>query len=121
MAAKWLGYLGGSYTRSLNDKYVASFDTRVDFSSSYLTTPELDPLSRQGSYVLLDFSLRLGRADDAWNLALLCRNCTDRIYIVNANSADNGDIRVNRSSTVNLDIARPRQVILQLTVHPDLL
>jgi iron complex outermembrane recepter protein len=120
MAAKWLGYLGGTYTRNVNENYVASINARADFSSSYLTTPELAPLSEQGSYVLADLALRLAKSDGLWDLALLCRNCTDKIYIVNANSGANGDITADRRSTVNLNIARPRQILLQLTVHTPL-
>jgi outer membrane receptor protein involved in Fe transport len=121
MAPKVTGNFGGSYTWDLNDKYGMAFDASADYSSSYLISPELSPLGRQAAYVLLNLSLRLDKSDGSWELAALCRNCTDNYYAVNGISGDNGDVTVGRNSTVLFNVARPRQFMLQLTVHPNLL
>jgi outer membrane receptor protein involved in Fe transport len=121
LAPKWGGTVGGSYKWDVNDKYSMAFDASLDFSSSYYGDPSLHPFSYQSSYALLNASLRLSRSDSSWELALLCRNCTNKYYDVNANDGTNGDVTTGLISNANIDVARPRQVLLQLTVHPNLL
>jgi outer membrane receptor protein involved in Fe transport len=82
MAPKWSGYIGSQYAWNLNDKYTAAIHAKVQYSSSYLSDANLDPLSRQGSYPLVDAGIGVGRSDGQWELALLCRDCTNKVYIV---------------------------------------
>ena len=52
------------------------------------------------------------------HLALICRDCSDKYYIVFGNDA--GASLTGAAGGTNVLIARPRQVLLQLTVHPNL-
>jgi outer membrane receptor protein involved in Fe transport len=115
MAPQWSGNLGGSYTWNLTDRYTASVNAMVQYSSSYFADTNLDPLGRVGSYAMLDAGIRVGKSDGSWELALLCRDCTNKLYIVNG--TDGSAI----PPAVIEDIGRPLQIVLQLTVKPNLL
>jgi hypothetical protein len=60
----------------------------------------------------------LTRADRTWDLALICRDCTDKYYIIYGNDA--GTTLAGVPTGTNVLVNRPRQVYLQLTVHPKL-
>jgi iron complex outermembrane receptor protein len=115
-APKWTGTFGFTYKKDLSEKYMASFHAETQYSSSYAPDSEENPLTRQHSYALVDLALHLSRTDNTWDLGLICRNCTDHYYIIFANDA--GPFV---GSVANISVARPREVLLQLTVHPNLL
>lgn len=51
-------------------------------SSSYLTDASSAPQGRQPKYTLIDATVRVGDADDRWELAAIGRNLTDKHYFV---------------------------------------
>jgi iron complex outermembrane receptor protein len=114
LAPKWAGNVGASYRWDVNDKYTAAIDSQVQYTSSYFATPELVPQGLQKSFFLLNAAVHLARADDTWDLTLLCRNCTNKIYYVYGQ--DGG----TTPPSANVHIARTRQIMLTLSVHPEL-
>jgi outer membrane receptor protein involved in Fe transport len=117
-APKVAGTLGGTYTANINENYMASIAATATYSSSYYPSPEENPLSKQGAYGLLDIAAHLTKSDHTWDLALICRNCTDKYYIIFGNDA--GTTLTGEAAGTNVLIDRPRQVLLQLTVRPKL-
>jgi len=115
-AAKWLGTLGASYKWDVNDRYVASFDASMQYSSSYYATPEIYFLGRQKAFATLDLAAHAGPSDGSWDLAVLCRNCTNNFHFVYGGDGGPGSGTIGSSPRGH--IARPRQVLVQLTVHP---
>jgi outer membrane receptor protein involved in Fe transport len=115
-APKWAGKLGAAYKWDLNQKYAMSLDSELQFSSSYYGSPDLNPYSLQKSYWLLNAALHLTKSDSAWDIALMCRNCTNKLYIVAGQ--DDG---TPTTPAVDVVVGRPQQILLELTLHPDLL
>jgi outer membrane receptor protein involved in Fe transport len=118
MAPKWVGNLGGTYEWDVNDNYRAAFTAGVKYSSSYLPSSELNPAGRQKAYALLDLALRFGPTDGRWELGVLCRDCNDTVYSVYATDSGTGSSPPGFPANVAAQAARPREVMLQLTVHP---
>jgi outer membrane receptor protein involved in Fe transport len=113
-APKLVGNLGGTYKWDLGEKYIAAVEAQVQYSGSYDATPDTDPFGHQKSYALLNAAIHLATSNNSWELALMCRNCTNKLYA--ANGGDAGFV----VPAANIQIGRPLQVMLQLTVHPTL-
>jgi hypothetical protein len=106
-----------SYKTEITDKYSVRFDLRTQFSSSYYFTPELHPYGIQPSWITLDTGIHLTKNDDSWDLALLCVNCANTIYVTDGSdggAVNPGQISVPDAVAVN----RPWQLMLQFTIHP---
>jgi outer membrane receptor protein involved in Fe transport len=114
-APKFVGNLGASYKWDVSDKYTASVDAQVQYTGAYYGEADLNPYSHQKGYALLNAAIHLAKSDKAWDIALLCRNCTNKIYIVNG---QDGGLVV---PAANEQIGRPQQVLLELTLHPNIL
>ncbi len=81
-APKW-GLSGGiNYDAPIGDTYKLGASVNGTYSSSYLTDATSAPQSRMPKYALLDGTLRFGPSNDAWELALIGRNLTDKRYFV---------------------------------------
>jgi outer membrane receptor protein involved in Fe transport len=100
--------LGGAYDLRLG--------ANLNYSDSYYTAPEQGPTSLQDSYVTVDASVRFGRADGLWEVALVGRNLTDEYVAVDG--VDDGEVTPGVPSDTQLFIQRPRQILLQFTVRP---
>lgn len=81
VAPEWTGSFGVSYDADVGSNLVAGFSIDSRFSSSYLVSGFGNADSRQGKYGILDASIRIGDVDDAWQIALIGKNLTDRLYI----------------------------------------
>lgn len=116
-AAKWSGNIGFDYATEVGDGYMIGVNARAALTSRYQTSPERNPFGLQKAYALIDAGLRFGRENQAWELSLLCRNCTNRFYL--SDTVDAGAVTVpGEPSPVFARLARPRQIMLQLTVRP---
>jgi outer membrane receptor protein involved in Fe transport len=111
-APKFVGSLGAGYKWDLDEKYIASIDGQLQYTSSYASTPDTNPLGTQKAFATLSAAVHLAKSDNSWDLALLCHNCTNKLYITNGLDAGGA------APAVNADIGRPLQILLQLTVHP---
>ncbi|HTW90475.1 MAG TPA: TonB-dependent receptor, partial [bacterium] len=117
LAPRWVGFLGGSYKLNPTGRYTATLSAGLTYSSSYLAQNSLQPLSYQGSYVLMNFGLHVGPTDGAWEVALLCRDCTNRYYLTEGVDAGAGTGNATTASSLAY-IGRPQEILLQVTVHP---
>lgn len=121
VAPKWTAALGGDYeTRFGNGlRFGISLDAR--YSSDYLSSAFGLGVTRQDSYVDLSASIRLGRDDDRWEVALLGRNLGDEFYATGSNDGPSTGSGTGTPAGVIADqasyVALPRTVQAQLTVR----
>jgi iron complex outermembrane receptor protein len=116
-APKWTGIVGADYKLKVTDDYSASFSLNANFSSSYQSVDQGNPLGLQGSYATLDTALRFGRLDGPWEVGFIVRNLTNR-YIT-AVGADDGNTFGTPGDILSY-LYRTRQYLLQATVRPAL-
>jgi iron complex outermembrane receptor protein len=114
LAPKLVANIGASYKWDLSDKYTAGISGEAQYTSSYYGSSDLEPFSHQGAYALVNMSAHLAKSDDSWDLAVLCRNCTNKIYV--AYGTDGGFV----APAANVNIGHPLQIMVQLTVRPSL-
>jgi iron complex outermembrane receptor protein len=121
VAPKWTSTLGASYDADVGSdlKFGVSADAR--YSGNYLASAFGNPDSRQGSYVNLDASIRLGAADERWQLALIGKNLTNRFYVtgvVDGPSTGGGTGTAAGLHADQLGFATlPRTVMLQVSTR----
>jgi outer membrane receptor protein involved in Fe transport len=118
-APRWAGNLGVTYDQPITryaTPYVISYSANGTFSSGYYTVADLLPSSWQVGWATVDAAVRFGRADGAWQVSLIGRNLTNRLYVVGASDA--GTITPGVMSDAFGYINRVRQCYLELTVRP---
>ena len=87
----------------------------ADFSSSYIPAANLDPRTRQDSYIKMGARLSLGHIDDTWSVALIGRNLTnERIRQTAGNLPLATTITGNRGVAYNAIYDRPRNIAVSL-------
>lgn len=118
-APKWTGNLGIRYETNISSDYIVSFDVSSLLSSKYYATPERHPLSRQKGYATLDLTAHLMSNERSWDFSITCRNCTNKLYITNGLDGNTDRTRPDVISTFQGVTTRPRQVLFQLTIHPE--
>ena len=116
-APLWVARFDLGYERDVLDKYTARADLNVNYSGSYNSTQEGNPLGVQSAYATLDLAVHFGPKDGHWSLAVLGRNLTNDIHVI-----DGTDTAATgygpKLSDLSVAINRPRQVMLQLTLRP---
>ncbi len=126
LAPKWTADFAGDYDIPVNNDWILGLSGNVRFSSSYIAngfpSSVARQIDRQSSYAMLDAALRLGSADNTWELALIGKNLTDTFVIVGAQGlplsggttgcASCGAQLVSDQGGVVLN---PRSVAIQLT------
>jgi iron complex outermembrane receptor protein len=115
-APKWAGSLGVSYDHSVMN-YRAGATIGGTFSSGYFTVADLLPDSWQPGWVTMDGSVHFGKPDGSWDVALIGRNLTNRLYVIGASDA--GTVTPGVEADAFGFTNRSRQVLLQLTVRPN--
>jgi iron complex outermembrane receptor protein len=114
------------YDHDFGDRLGGSFAVDTNYSSSYVTQTEGNPLTRQRAYWQLNSAISLnGGRDKPWELALIGRNLTNRLVVV-AGSVVGATARgTGTASVIPGDIlggvSTPRSVMLQLTLRSSLL
>lgn len=68
---------GATYERPLTSKLGLRANLNYLYRSSYATAQDLDPLSIQDGYVLLNASIGVGSLDQGWGMEFWVRNLTD--------------------------------------------
>lgn len=81
VAPEWVGSLGVSYDRDVGNDLVAGLAIDSRISSSYLVSGFGADHSRQNKYGILDASIRLGARDESWQVAVIGKNLTNRLYV----------------------------------------
>lgn len=118
-APEWTATAGVSYETEIgkNLKIGGNIDTRT--SSSYLGSSFGDPFTRQDGYAVLDAGIRIGAANDRWQLAVLGKNLTNKFYFIGAGTAPLTGAGTGTNTATLGDIigygAMPRTVRLQAT------
>lgn len=75
-APAWTGAAGLSYDRDIG-ALRAGFDASANYSSTFYVAQERIPENFQDSYWTVDLGLRIGDADDRWQVAFNVRNLTN--------------------------------------------
>jgi iron complex outermembrane receptor protein len=83
-APKLVGTFGFDYETDLSGNLVGGFGADLRYSGRYNASPFGNPDARQKSYVTLDAAVRIGTADERWELALIGKNLTNRQILTGA-------------------------------------
>ncbi len=109
-APDW-GIQGGfTYDVPVSGDWNIGLSGDLRYSSGYFISTNNSPYAFQGGYVLADASARVYNED--WELALIGKNLTDKIYGVVGN-----DKPLGPRGQVSGNIGRPLEVIFQVTRH----
>ncbi len=81
LAPKLTGLLSANYNWSLGDSLRLSATTDVTYSSKFLQSLTLDPVTTQDAFYKLNARLALGSDAGNWELALVGRNLTDETTV----------------------------------------
>lgn len=116
-APAWVGSLGASYRTAVTGDYSLAFNENTNFSSGYFTVPDELPGAYQKGWVTIDAGARFGRLDGPWEVALIGRNLTNRLYVIAA--SDSGTAFPGVQADAFGFTNRARQIMLQVTVRPN--
>ena len=112
---EWSGNLNGDFSHEIGRDFKLGINLNADFSSSYIPAANLDPRTRQDSYVKIGARLSLGHIDDTWSVALIGRNLTnERIRQTAGNLPLATTITGNRGVAYNAIYDRPRNIAVSL-------
>ncbi len=121
LAPKWTGTIGASYDGDLGSSLRFGVAADVRYSGSYLISGFGNPQTRQSEYATLDANIRIGAANDRWELALIGKNLTNRFYINGGNDSPSTGSGTGTAAGIRADqvgfAATPRTVQLQATIH----
>jgi len=118
-APRWTGMIGADYDRAVAKDLLFGLSVRLRYSSDYSVSPFGQPLAQQSSYVNFDAALRVGTADDKWQIALIGKNLTNNFVATSSfdqpgtgsPTGGAGGIPANQFVV----FAPPRTVALELT------
>lgn len=109
-APDWSINFGSSYDVEISSNLKLGASTDVSYMSSYFTQEDQNPLGHQDAFARLNASVRVGAADDRWELALIGRNLTNKFYLeTTSNKAFGGP------TDLQAQTPRPREVRVQGT------
>lgn len=125
-APKWGLSAGVTYEHEFTDNLGASLTLDTSYTSSYATQTEAHPLARQSGYWLLNGAVSVsGGEDKPWELALIGRNLTNKLYTATGGTLAFTGTGTGTGTTSQADIlgisGPPRSVLLQLTLRSSLL
>lgn len=112
---------GFDYEFPLTDALVFGLNGNASYTSKFYANPSDQPASLQKGYWLLDAGLKLGAADDAWQLDLIGRNLTNKYYITRANDVTFTGGGTGTPAGIHADVSavpsRGREIMLRMTVN----
>jgi outer membrane receptor protein involved in Fe transport len=115
-APEWVAQLGAEYERPIGSSLQLGLTFNTNYSSDYLYIPELHPGGKQDAYATYDASVRIGAANDLWDVALIGRNLSNEAVV--SCGQDGGTVIPGVPSDPIAFVLRSRQILLQLTVRP---
>jgi outer membrane receptor protein involved in Fe transport len=115
LTPEWSGNLNGDFSHEIGSSLKLGINLNADFSSSYISAANLDPLTKQDGYVKIGSRLSLGHVDNNWTIALVGRNLTnERIKQTAGNLPLATTFTSNRGVAYNAIYDRPRSLAVQL-------
>ena len=72
------GTFNATYEADLTDNLELSIQGDVNFTSSYFTAQDLDPVSKQDGFAKVNLRLAIGDPSESWSIALIGRNLTNK-------------------------------------------
>ncbi|MGI9228276.1 MAG: TonB-dependent receptor [Gammaproteobacteria bacterium] len=72
------GNINATYTTPLSDGHQLTLQGDVNFTSSYHTALDVDPLAEQDGFAKLNARVELASEDDVWSIAIIGKNLTDK-------------------------------------------
>lgn len=109
-APDWSGNVGAVFDTPLTTGIRLGLNADVNFSSSYFTQDNNDPLPKQGAFARINAGARIHADDDRWEVALIGRNLNNK-YV----KAWTTDVPFGPHGNYASQIFRPREVTLQGT------
>lgn len=122
----WGINLGFTYELPMGGDIILSATGDTSYASSYQSELESDPRSRQRSVWKHDASIAMRGPDDAWEFALIGKNLTNKLRIINGFSLSGtgtspGTVGPSVLADKHGSVSEPRTVLLQLTLRDSLL
>jgi len=118
VAPQWVGGFGLSYDASVGKGLVGGITVDTRYSSSYLASGFGNEDSRQKAYGVIDATLRIGAEDERWEVAVIGKNLTNRLYVSGAVDGPNTPAAGSPAGTHADQLgfgSLPRTVMMQLT------
>ncbi|TCM27775.1 TonB-dependent receptor [Novosphingobium sp. ST904] len=125
-APKWALSSGFTYDHEIAGSMSGTVSFDALYTSAYAYQTEANPKAVQSAYWLLNGSLGLyGGADRAWELSLIGRNLTNKLYTATGGTLAFTGTGTGTNVTTAADLlgvpGSPRSVLLQLTLRSSLL
>jgi len=103
---------GANYELGLSERVQLGASLDADYTSGYWMQEDESPISWQGGFYRLNASIRVHESSNAWEVAFIGRNLNDKYYGVASLDAPFAP-----PDQIVVSIGRPREYILQGTVH----
>jgi outer membrane receptor protein involved in Fe transport len=107
---KFTGLFDATYKLPLFSTYTLRMDAEGIYKSGYFAAVTYSPWSYQSGFWLLNASLRLTRAGQPWEFAVIGKNLLKEAYFYAA-----GDLPAGAEGTTGFGIGDPRTVEMQVT------
>lgn len=121
-APKYILSGGFDYRREVGAGMEIGVNANTSYSSSYYANPSLQASSRQGGYWLLDAGVNVAAQSQAWELAVIGRNLTNKRYITRSNDVTFTGGGTGTAAGILADTSavpsRGREIMLRLTLKP---
>ena len=119
VAPRWTASLGFNYEIPMGSDLKLGLSADGRYSDKYNASPFDNPVMKQKSYLTLDASLRVGREDGQWEVALIGKNLTNEFYItggyeIATTGSPPGGLTGTRPDVAG-SVALPRTVQLQVS------
>ncbi|MFC4294322.1 TonB-dependent receptor [Novosphingobium tardum] len=111
-APDWTLSGGFSYDRPVSDGIAIGLSGDANYTDDYFTQENQNPVALQQGFWRLNASVRLHEIDDKWELALIGRNLTDKIY-----GLSSADKPLGGPGQISQQPSRPREIMLQGTIR----
>lgn len=111
-APDWTVLGGFSYDKPVGGDVAVGLSGDGYYTDEYFTQENQNPVSVQKGFWRFNASLRVHNVDDKWELALIGRNLTNKIY-----GLSSADKPLGGPGQISQQPSRPREIVLQGTVR----
>jgi iron complex outermembrane receptor protein len=107
-APDWVASVGATYDTRISRSLMLGLSADTRYSSSYFTDYVLSPIPKQDGFFLLNAAARLYTQDETWELSLIGRNLTNKLYITDVQDMPGGN-----PGSFGAQVERPREFLVQ--------